>query len=159
MTTPTVVHKSDDLLLATWSRVFINRWRTAATSELLSVVMREQLAFIDSFDDRKIAVLTTLEDSSGVMPNSASRKKAEEVAKATRESLILQAQVVQGDGFVAAAFRALLSGITLAIRAPYPTKVFKTEEEAMPWVAEQLKRAGHGDDAAGVAAAVESLTW
>ena len=57
----------------------------------------------------------------------------------------------------AASIRALLSGVSLAIRAPYPNKVFKTVGEALPWVEEQLRKAGYEDDATGVAAAVRAV--
>ena len=65
--------------------------------------------------------------------------------------------MVEGDGFVAASIRALLTGVALAIRAPYPNKVFRTVDEALPWVEEQLRKAGYADDAAGVAAAVHAV--
>ena len=159
MPSPTVVHQSDVLQLATWSRLFINRWRTAAAPKLLDTVLREQLAFIDSFEDRRIAVLTTLEDTSGLMPTGEARKKAEQIAKTTRDFQILQAQVVLGDGFVAATFRALLTGITLAIRAPYPTKVFKSEAAALPWIAEQMRKAGFDTDTGELIEAVDGLQW
>ena len=111
--------------------------------------------YVDVENEQELAqVLTVLEDKSGTMPSGPARKEAEAVAKSVREAVIVQAQVVEGDGFVAASIRALISGISLAIRAPYPNKVFKTVDEALPWVEQQLVKAGYPEDAAGVAAAV-----
>lgn len=152
-----VIYEDDDLQIATWSRVFINRWRAAATKERLITLCEHQLAHIESVGDRRIAVITVLEDKTGLMPSSDARKEAEVTAKATRDAVMLQAQIVEGDGFVAATFRALLTGVMLAIRAPYPNKVFKTVEDAMPWFEDHLHRAGYQDDAAGVLAAVTGL--
>jgi hypothetical protein len=154
---PRVVYDDEGLQIATWSRVFVNRWRTVATLERLVVLGKHQRALVQAMDDRRIAVVTVLEDKSGAMPSSPARKEAEAVAKSVREAVIVQAQVVEGDGFVAASIRALLTGISLAIRAPYPNKVFRTVDEALPWVEEQLRKAGYEQDAAGVAAAVRAV--
>lgn len=154
---PRVVHDDEGLQIAIWSRVFINRWRTVATLERLLVLGEHQRALVQATGDKRIAVVTVLEDKSGSMPSAPARKEAEAVAKSVREAVIVQAQVVEGDGFVAASIRALLTGIALAIRAPYPNKVFKTVDEALPWVEEQLRKAGYAEDAAGVAAAVQAV--
>jgi hypothetical protein len=154
---PRVIHDDEGLQIAVWSRVFINRWRTVATLERLVVHGEHQRALVKATADRRIAVLTVLEDESGAMPSGPARKEAEAVAKSVRDAVAVQAQVVEGGGFVAASIRALLTGITLAIRAPYPNKVFKTLDEALPWFEEQLLRAGYEQDAAGVAAAVRAL--
>jgi hypothetical protein len=155
--TPRVVYDDEGLQIAIWSRVFINRWRTAATLERLLVLGKHQRGLVGATDDKRIAVVTVLEDKSGSMPSGPARKEAEAVAKSVREAVIVQAQVVEGEGFVAASIRALLTGITLAIRAPYPNKVFKTVDEALPWVEQQLVKAGYPQDAAGVAAAVRAV--
>lgn len=154
---PRVLYDDEGLQIAIWSRVFINRWRAVATLERLLVLGEQQRALVKATGDQRIAVLTVLEDESGSMPSAPARKEAEAVAKSVRDAVIVQAQVVEGEGFVAASIRALLTGIALAIRAPYPNKVFKTVDEALPWVEEQLRKAGYADDAAGVAAAVRSV--
>jgi hypothetical protein len=151
---PRVIYDDEGLQIAIWSRVFFNRWRTTATQERLVVLGEQQRALVQATADKRIAVVTVLEDKSGTMPSGPARKEAEAVAKSVREAVIVQAQVVEGDGFVAASIRALISGISLAIRAPYPNKVFKTVDEALPWVEQQLAKAGYPEDAAGVAAAV-----
>lgn len=157
MPTATVVYEDDGLQIVTWSRVLVNRWKTAATKERLVVLREHQLALIDEIGDRRIAVITALEDRTGLMPSAEARKEAEAIAEATRDALILMAQVVEGDGFVAATFRALLAGIMLAIRAPYPNKVFKSVSDALPWVEEHLRRGGYEHDAAGLSTAVRGL--
>lgn len=158
MPAPQVIYEDDGLQIATWSRVFINRWRTVASQERLAILGQHQRALVDATDDRRIAVIVTLEDKTGLMPNAAARKEAELVAKSVRDAVIVQAQIVEGEGFVAASMRALLTGVMLAIRAPYPNKVFKTVEDALPWVEGQLRRAGYEQDAAGVTAAVLGLS-
>lgn len=154
MSAPIVVHEDERLQIATWSRVFINRWKTAATVEHLDVLFEHERALIDSVGDGRIVVLTTLQDRTGMMPDGRARKRAERIALATRSAQILQAQVVEGDGFVSATARALLTGVTLASRVPYPIKVFRSESAALPWIGEGLARAGYGRDAAGLAAAL-----
>lgn len=154
---PEVVYEDQDLQLAIWSRVFINRWRTAATAPQLVRLHRHQRALIDAVGDRRIAVLTVLEDRSGLMPSSEAREQARRIAQDTRDAIFVQAQVVEGDGFVSATFRALLAGVMLAVRAPYPFRVFRSVTEALPWLEEHLERAGYQADARGVAEAIPEL--
>lgn len=157
MPAPRLVYEDDGLEIVTWSRVFINRWRSVATQERLAILCEHQLALVDATPDRRIAVVTTLVDRSGLMPNAAARKEAELVAKKVREFVVLQAQVVEGDGFVAASIRAILTGVMLAIRAPYPNRVFKTVDDALPWVEGKLHEAGYPDDASGVGEAMRTM--
>lgn len=157
MPEPKVVFEDDALQISIWSRVFINRWSTVATKQRLVVLRGHQMELIESVGDRRIAVVTILEDKTGLMPSSDARKEAESIARITRDALMLQAQVVEGDGFVAAAFRALLAGVALAIRAPYPIKVFRSLEDGLPWIEQQLLENGYRDDAQGVAGVLSGL--
>lgn len=45
------------------------------------------------------------------------------------------ATVIEGDGFRAAAVRAVASGLNMLSREPFPSKNFDTLEDAVPWFA------------------------
>jgi hypothetical protein len=49
--------------------------------------------------------------------------------------------IFTNQGFLAAAFRALVSGLVLAIRPPGPTKVVSSLSEGLPWFVDTLGRA------------------
>ncbi|MDX2052562.1 MAG: hypothetical protein SFV15_09240 [Polyangiaceae bacterium] len=66
------------------------------------------------------------------------------------------AMVIEGDGFVAATFRSVLSMLVLALRPAYPLKVYRSVAEASVWVLPHIGKSGRvsGLD---VVAAVEQL--
>src|SRR5690606_3582075 len=152
-----VVHEDEDVRIVTWSGVLASRWQATPTKEKLELLGRHQRALAEATVDRKIVVLTVLGSDTGFMLTGEARKAAEAVAKAGSEFLIGLAQVVEGEGFGAAAARAVMSGIQLAVRAGYPTKVFGTVDEALPWVADLLRKAGQERDADDVGEALRPM--
>jgi hypothetical protein len=150
-----VVHDDEELRIATWAGVLAVRWRTTPTKEKLQLLGRHQRLLADAIVDHRIVMVTVLSPDAGLILTSDARKEAENVARAGRECLLGSAQVVEGVGFVAAAARAVMSGIQLAVRAGYPVKIFGKLDEAMPWVSELLRAAGHERDAADVANALQ----
>lgn len=157
MIAPKVVHADDDIMLATWSRVFINRWVSPARKDLLVRLSDAQGEHIASIRDGRTAVFTILAQNSSRMPDADARKEAEVVAKRHSHAIAVSAHIVEGDGFLAAITRAMLSGINLAVRTPYPVKVFSSVDDSMPWFREQLKTLGWVEDAEGLPEALQSL--
>lgn len=157
MTEPELVYADDDIQLATWSRVFVNRWVCPARKDLLVRLSEVQGAHVDAMPDGRTAVFTILAQDSNGIPDSAARKEAEQVAKRYRDAVQVSAQIVLGEGFLATTARALLTGVNLATRLPYPIKVFRSIDESLPWFREQLDKQGFEDDAAGFPAAIQSL--
>jgi hypothetical protein len=154
---PDIVHEDDEVRIATWSIVLASRWHATPSKQKLELLGRQQRALAESTVDRRIVVLTVLASGAGLMLTNEARNAAEAVAKAGREYVAGLAQVVEGEGFMAATARAVMSGIQLAVRARYPTKVFGTVDEALPWVAELLRKAGHERDADEVASALRPV--
>lgn len=152
---PDILHEDEDVRIVTWSGVLASRWRATPTKEKLELLGRHQRQLAEATVDRKIVVLTVLASDTGFMLTNEARKAAETVAKAGSNYLLGLAQVVEGEGFGAAAARAVMSGIQLAVRAGHPTKVFGSVADALPWVAELLRKAGHERDAGDV---VQALT-
>jgi hypothetical protein len=68
------------------------------------------------------------------------------------------AVVIERDGFLGAALRAMITTIVLAVRPKIPIKVFAAVEEAAAWLATTLANAGApGPAAAELVAAVREL--
>jgi hypothetical protein len=149
-----VVHDDQELRIVTWASVLAVRWRATPTKDKLELLGRHQRLLADATVDRRIVLITVLSPKAGLLLSSDARKEAETFARAGREVLLGLAQVVEGEGFVAATARAVMSGIQLAVRAGHPVKVFGTLDEALPWVSELLRGGGHQRDAAEVAAAL-----
>lgn len=151
---PNVVHDDENLQIVVWERVITSRWRSAPTKDGLVLLGRQQRALSDAFDDRRIFALTVVGPRAAMLISGEARREAEKLALAGRETLIGLAQVVEGEGFIAATARAVISGVQLAVRSPYPTKVFGSVEEARPWMEERLRAAGQAVVADGLQAAI-----
>lgn len=152
---PTVVHDDDILQIVIWDRVVTSRWRSAPTKQGLKLLGQQQRALTKTFDDRRIFALTIVGPRANMLLSGEARKEAEVLAKIGRETLISLALVVEGEGFIAATARAVISGVQLAVRNPYPTKVFSDVGDARPWMEERLRAAGHSGVAEGLQAAID----
>jgi hypothetical protein len=149
-----VVHDDEEVRIATWAGVVTTRWRRTPTREKLELLGQHQQRLADATMNHQIVAVTVLSPKAGLMLTGEARKEAENLARAGREYLLGQAQVVEGEGFMAAAARAVMSGIQLAVRAGYPVKIFGKLDDALPWIAELLREAGHERDADDVASAL-----
>lgn len=154
------IHLEDELQLWTWGRVFVNRWVSPAQVVLLQRLAMAQAELIESVPDRRIAVFTVLAQNSTRLPSSDARKEAERIAKTYGPSIGTQAQVIEGNGFIAATARALLTGVNVAARVPYPVKVFAGAENSVPWFTDQLRTLGFESDGFGdVVRELSSSGW
>jgi hypothetical protein len=142
-----VVHDDEELRIVTWGNVLAARWRATPTKAKLALLGHHQRMFASSTFEGRIVTLTVLSPAASLRLAGDVREQAEAVVKAGRAYLWGSAQVVEGEGFAAAAARAVLSSIQLAVHAGYPIRVFGTIDDAMPWVAELLRKAGHPRDA------------
>jgi hypothetical protein len=147
-----VLHDDEELRIVSWSCVLAARWRATPSKPKLELLGRHQRMLADATVDRRIVAITIVSPSASLILTGEARKESETLAKAGREYVLGLAQVVEGEGFGAAAARAVLTGIQLAVRAGYPQKVFGTLGDAMPWVAELLRKGGHERDADDVIA-------
>ena len=155
---PDVIHDDDELRIVTWSVVIASRWKATPTKEKIELVGRHQRALAQATVGNRIVMLNVLAPDTGALLSTAAREAAAGLAKDGREHLMGAAHVVEGQGFGAAAARAVMSGIQLAVRARYPTKVFGSTSEALPWVAELLRQAGLDRDADDVVEALRDVT-
>lgn len=146
-----VVHDDEDLRIVAWANVLAARWRATPTKAKLALLARCQRMHAESTFDGRIVALTVLSPEASLKLAGDVREQAEALVKAGRAYLWGMAQVVEGEGFAAAAARAVLSSIQLAVHAGYPMKVFGSIDDAMPWVAELLRKGGHPRDADDVA--------
>jgi hypothetical protein len=72
-------------------------------------------------------------------PESDVRSAVVAITKKTAPNVIAMAHVVRGQGFLTAAFRTALAGLSLVARLEHPLKVFATIAEALLWLRPQLK--------------------
>jgi len=81
------------------------------------------------------------------------RKSISEIRSRFREKQLAIATVIEGDGFWAAAVRAVASGMAMIANEPFPSKNFDSAGDAVAWLASVAKL-----DATGLAEAVKRFT-
>lgn len=145
-----VVFEDEALRVITWSGVLGARWFATPTQAKLAQLGRLQRQLADSTFEGRIVVVMVLSPEASLALGGDARAEAEALVRSGRDHLLGLAHVVEGEGFAAAAARAVLSSIQLAVHAGYPIRVFGSLEHAMPWVSELLRKAGHRRDALDV---------
>jgi len=79
--------------------------------------------------------LTWVLPEAGWSMDADARQTAAAVTKAFDAAILTMANVVEGEGFAAAAVRAIVAGIDLLSRAAAPKKTFKKLDDAVAWCA------------------------
>lgn len=83
--------------------------------------------------DRRSALLQIAEPSA-LVPTTEAREAIMAVLKLHTSSLLASAVVFEGDGFRAAAARAVVSGIALMARLDFPHQIFASVPSALEWI-------------------------
>ena len=92
--------------------------------------------FVAHYQGRDMALLTIVEPTAAP---PESHERAHMLANMHRfTGLRVVASVIEGEGFKAAAIRAVMAGLNLALRQPYPIRIFATVTEAAPWLHERF---------------------
>lgn len=78
--------------------------------------------------------MLTVVEANAALPNSQVRAAVANVLRDSARSVVCSALVFEGEGFRAAAVRAITTTISQLARAPFPHRVFGTVEEAARWL-------------------------
>ena len=82
--------------------------------------------------------LRTAEDGSGelhgIVPSAAARAELARTFEILGDTIACSALVFEGDGFRAAAVRAIATTISQVSRSPFPHRVFSSIEKAGEWM-------------------------
>jgi hypothetical protein len=104
-----------------------------------------------------ISVLIII-DSGARPPDEASKREIRNSTHRHGPRIGAFAYVIEGEGFGAAAMRSAVSLISLAARYPFPQKVFKTVEQAAPWVLPSAPSDAHQEPTVvGLLSAVQAM--
>ncbi len=153
---PWVAHDDDELQIVQWDRVTTSRWRSAPTRDGLRVLRQHQLAQSEGLGGDRILTLSVIGPRATVLLDGDARREAQEQAKLGGDLLLGLAFVVEGSGFAAATTRGVIAGVQLAVRSPYPSKVFAAVADAGPWLRDRLESNGHVESARALSAALDA---
>lgn len=153
---PSNAHDDDEMQVLHWDHVITCRWRTAPTRDGLRVLREHQLARFDAVGKQRILTLSVIGPRATVLLDADARHEAQRQAKMGHDLLMGLAFVVEGTGFQAATTRGVIAGVLLAVRSPYPTKVFASVDDARPWIRDRLVSDGHRESARSLVAAFDA---
>lgn len=116
-----------------WGSLLVARYRDVTQVDQIrrwGELQREQVAISGTFGTLTFVTSASIRASDDV------RSQAREMADEFRSTAKANAVVVPERSLSAAAFRSILTGISLAARSPVPQSTFRTSGEALTWLAE-----------------------
>ncbi|HEV8323373.1 MAG TPA: hypothetical protein VG389_17285 [Myxococcota bacterium] len=146
----TVHHRDPVLLVASWHNVFFGYWCGGATVQALRILEGHERALHARLGER-LAVYTIVEPSA-MRFDEAARVEATRVAREMGPKVAGHAQVIDGTGLIAAAARAIVTGVNLLARQPHPARVFSKDGDAARWLVQFVQSAQPAATAALLAA-------
>jgi hypothetical protein len=111
-----VAHTDRNHVMGTWRNVFVNVWRYE-THGAAVVNLRPVIERLKAAHPAGIAVLTVLEPSAE-MPTAEARKELPKLYKDVAKGIACSALVFEGEGFRAAAIRALTTTFNMLASQP-----------------------------------------
>lgn len=125
--------------VATWRNLLIAVWRTETRAAAVERV--SQVLGMLAVRHRDVALLQVVE-AGATAPDADARRVISRMLKEHADVIRCSAVVYEGDGFRAATLRAVVTGIALLSRPPYPHVVFGSTIAAINWTARHFSHDG-----------------
>ena len=121
---------------ATWHNLLVIVWwgEIELDTVVATVGVSEQ---VFRSTGHKVVSLVVIEEGVPI-PDSPIRRAVSSTMDNNSEFAERSANVIAGEGFWAAAARAVLTGIITVTRSPTPRKTFKHAQEALAWLAPSI---------------------
>jgi hypothetical protein len=132
-----VLHAESDFAVGRCGPVFIVVWKVDTTP----VGMSRVAALFRSADLPERVGMLTIIDEDATMPSSEARDIGAAFLAKNRGRIVASAVAHEGSGFKAATVRAIVTGLSLLARQPFPHKVFPDAQQAASWLCE-VKESG-----------------
>jgi hypothetical protein len=119
--------------VAVYEGILLQLWRTATTADGVKLVRRTLREF-----DKQIQLTIVILEDGAIRPDRDARLELDSLGKeiAPRPAMI----VYEGDGFKAAAVRAVMTSIGLFTRQALRSRVFGSTESALEWTCKTYPR-------------------
>ena len=131
-----VHHAGAGLETALLGSVLVLRYRETPTLETVDRIEHHVSRAVAARE--RIAILVIIEEQP--VPDAPTRRGIAQLLQRHAQHAIAIAQVVRGEGFMAATVRAVLASIAMVVRPPYPMRVFAAHEDAVRWLERQGAR-------------------
>jgi hypothetical protein len=152
-----VLTSDDDHMTAIWGPVFFTVWKKVSRVEAARAIQYALRDLAASVPGRRVACLTVIEPRAD-LPDADTRTAVANIFRFNAESIVCSANVMEGEGFRAAAVRGVVTGIALVARQPFPNHVFPSVSLSAAWICRALVNAGAASVAPGdLIAAVDEV--
>jgi serine/threonine-protein kinase len=141
LASPRVLTLDDDHLTAVWGPVFLTVWKKVTRPDYARSIQFAVRDLAHSVPNERVACLTIIEEKAE-LPNAESRTAVANIFRFNLEHIVCSANVMEGEGFRAAAVRGVVTGIALVARQPFPNHVFSSVSQAARWIAQAFAKEG-----------------
>jgi len=120
-----------DMACAFRDDLFMLLWRDRTTIEGVQILSHH----IESYAKergRGLAIITIIEPGAR-MPASGTREPMAKLMRRLGAKFVISGVAFEGDGFLAAGIRGVVTGLTLLAQQPYPHRVWKNVREVGEW--------------------------
>lgn len=128
--TSAVLHTERDFAVGKCGPVFIVIWKVDTTEKGMKRVAD---LFRATSLPQRIGMLTVV-DADATMPSAEARNLGAAFLAKNSNRIVASAVVHEGSGFKAAAVRAVVTGLSMLARQPFPHKVFSEVQPAASWL-------------------------
>ncbi len=153
---PLLLTCDGDHLTATWGPVFITLWKKEARVDAARAIQFALRDFAASTPTGRVACLTVIE-AKAELPSKDARIAVANLLRFNAESIVCSLNVMEGEGFRAAAVRGVVTGISLVARQPFPHRTSASVALAASWVATSMQKEGLVFSSEELISAVESV--
>jgi hypothetical protein len=128
----TLLFKDDDALIGTWDDFFLLVWRRETTLDAIA----HANDLVRRFRGQRAAGigLFTVIAEGAPRPSADARRALAKMLESGEGQVLASVVVFEGDGFRAAAVRAVVTGLTLLARSSFPHRVFESRRDAARWL-------------------------
>ncbi|HEY5958445.1 MAG TPA: hypothetical protein VIV60_17900 [Polyangiaceae bacterium] len=127
-----ILHCDSDVAVGGASNLFIVVWRDRTTAEGVKAVG----SAFETFCSRYTAetALFTIVERGAKAPDPEAREPLALLMRAGGKQVVISAVVYEQTGFLAAAFRGVVTGLCIVARQTFPHRMFKDVEDAVRWI-------------------------
>jgi hypothetical protein len=136
MPATTVVVTTPDHVIATYRHLAIIIWKVNTTLEGVRA-LREAARALAGAHPAGIGLLTLVEEGAPA-PSGPARASMAQAAQTLGDVVRASAVTFEGDGLRASLVRAVVSGVNLVAKQPFPHQVFATVQAASQWLGPRL---------------------
>ncbi len=126
-----ILYCDRDMACAHQDELFMLLWRDRTTIEGVKILSQHLEQFARE-RERGLALITIIEQNAR-MPASGTRESMAKLMRRIGTKFVISGVAFEGDGFMAAGIRGVVTGLTLIAQQPYPHRVWKNVREVGEW--------------------------